>query len=223
MSLLQQVQLLQRHRAAKRKQDLAAASDAAVLRSKALQPQQHADSTQVNVFISASEAPQSLSCKAPDQSSQVGPGCQGVTVFSPGTECAFDVDHLSSSSPSGVDQPKAGGTSSTDRSISDTAFAAEVAALSQPAGSYPHQPVEQKWRPARISAFYGDSAARLTLVELRIQRFLGGVQRRLKGPGLPLKTFPLQAPAFEYADSHPGDEPARHARNKARHASLAMS
>lgn len=46
--------------------------------------------------------------------------------------------------------------------------------------------------------FYG--SARLSLVELSIQRFLAGVHQRLQEPDPPLKSFPRQADAFDYAD-----------------------
>ena len=92
-----------------------------------------------------------------------------------------------------------------DFSDADAAFVAEVEALSQPA-----RPSGDLRQHSSLAAFYGSkNAARLTAVELRIQRFLGGVRQCLQPQGPPLKIFPLQAPAIQYADSQPSGDAAK--------------
>lgn len=52
------------------------------------------------------------------------------------------------------------------------------------------------------AGFYGN--ARLSEVEIAIQRFLAGVHQRLQKPDFPVKNFPRQADAFQYADEQDG-------------------
>jgi hypothetical protein len=58
--------------------------------------------------------------------------------------------------------------------------------------------------PVSISVrnFYGRDPKRSSVVELRLQRFLGHVRQRLDTLGHTFETFPLQEQAFNFADAH---------------------
>ena len=60
----------------------------------------------------------------------------------------------------------------------------------------------QQPMPIGVKNFYGVDATRISVVELRLQRFLGHVRRRLETLNHTYATFPLQEQAFGFADAH---------------------
>lgn len=202
MSLLQQVQLLQRQRAAKRRRE--AESGKA---TGAAKPCGHPPACQPTTMPCMTERHESLSsCTSLRQPAGLAsPSGRGNDKEFAGA--ATDASALAAVCPS--QQSSKPWTSNRCNPCeafpdADAAFVAEVEALSQPAARMPAQPSGETQQHSSLAAFYGSkTAARLTAVELRIQRFLGGVRQRLQPQGPPLKTFPLQAPAIQYADSQP--------------------
>ena len=53
-----------------------------------------------------------------------------------------------------------------------------------------------------VRNFYGRDPTRSSVVELRLQRFLGHVRQRLDTLGHTFVVFPLQEQAFSFADAH---------------------